>query len=50
MADKFGVQVVKKSFRELAAQAKAIPDEEAKKAWAALKARSRVCASRRLRL
>jgi L-fucose isomerase-like protein len=33
MADKFGVTIVKKSFRQLGAEAKAIPDDEAERAW-----------------
>lgn len=33
MKDKFGVTIVKKSFRELGARAKAIPDAEAEQAW-----------------
>lgn len=35
----FGISVVKKSFKELGAQAKAIPDVEAEKAWAGWKER-----------
>jgi L-fucose isomerase-like protein len=33
MQDKFGVTIVKKSFRELGEQARAIPDAEAEAAW-----------------
>lgn len=33
MADKFGIAIVKKSFRELGAAAKEIPDAEAAAAW-----------------
>lgn len=34
MQDKFGLRIEKRSFRELGAAAKEIPDEEAKKVWA----------------
>jgi hypothetical protein len=33
MKDKFGVSIIKRSFRELGARAKAISDAEAEKAW-----------------
>src|SRR5512146_2406406 len=35
---KYGVQVVKKSFKQLGEQAKAIPDAEAERAWEQRKA------------
>jgi hypothetical protein len=37
MFRKFGITIVKKSFKELAAQAKAVPDSEANAAWEAWK-------------
>ena len=33
MGEKFGVQIVKQSFKELGERAKAIPDEAARRAW-----------------
>ena len=33
MKDKFGVTVIKRSFRDLGARAKAIPDSDAEQAW-----------------
>jgi hypothetical protein len=33
MVDKFGISIVKKSFRQLAADAKQIPDQEAESVW-----------------
>jgi len=42
MQEKFGLAVVKKSFRELGASAKAIPDQQALEAWQPWEARLKV--------